>query len=57
MMLLNLLFCTYLWLIHLKIQNLFEMKSYKLKHLKKLEAHFNKKSDQDESDLELSEDS
>lgn len=57
MMLLNLLFCTYLWLVHLKIQNLFEMKSYKLKHLKKLEAYFNKKSDEDESDLELSEDS
>ncbi len=33
------------------------MKSYKLKHLKKLEAHFNKKSNEEESDSQLSEDS
>jgi hypothetical protein len=33
------------------------MKAYKLNHLKKLEAHFNKKNDEEESDLELSEDS
>jgi hypothetical protein len=30
------------------------MKAYKLKHLKKLEAHYNKKIDEDESDLDLS---
>ena len=33
------------------------MKAYKLKHYKKLEAHFNKKSDEEESDLDLSEES
>ena len=33
------------------------MKAYKLKHFKKLQAHFNKEIDEDESDLELSEDS
>ena len=33
------------------------MKTYKLKHLKKLEAHFNKNNDEEESDLDLSEDS
>jgi len=33
------------------------MKAKKLKRFIKLEAHFNKKNDEDESDLELSEDS
>ena len=57
MIMLNVLFCIYLWLTHLKIKNLFELKTYKLKNLKKLEAYFNKKGDEEESDLELSEDS
>ena len=48
------MFIVYLWLTHLNITHLFEMKTYKLKHLKKLEAHYNKKSDEDESDLDLS---